>query len=305
MEELNIICIVIAVTSIVFALIFVGISMYNTRKTMNRLYKMVDDAISGNFQETTYDESIISALETRMKYYISHNLASEDSINEEKDKIKGLISDISHQTKTPIANIVLYSSLLKEMGELSKDSMELLNQICTSSEKLNFLIGALIKTSRLEVGIISVKPTDNPIEQLLKACLVQVEAKAKEKNISISTHWQKESADFDMKWTTEAVYNILDNAVKYTEEGGHINIEVKEYELFCRIDISDDGIGIPEEEQSKIFSRFYRSQRVQNIEGVGIGLFLSREILSAEGGYMKVSSKVGNGSTFSVFLPKS
>lgn len=107
-----------------------------------------------------------------------------------------------------------------------------------------------------------------------------------------------------MKWTVEAVYNIVDNAVKHTNENGSIIIEVKDYEMFCRIDIEDNGIGIAEEEQNKIFSRFYRSQQVQNIEEIGIGLFLTRKILSAQGGYMKVASKVGTGSTFSVFLPK-
>ncbi|WP_404988597.1 sensor histidine kinase [Clostridium culturomicium] len=107
-----------------------------------------------------------------------------------------------------------------------------------------------------------------------------------------------------MKWTVEAVYNIVDNVVKHTNENGSIIIEVKDYEMFCRIDIEDNGIGIAEEEQNKIFSRFYRSQQVQNIEGIGIGLFLTRKILSAQGGYMKVASKVGTGSTFSVFLPK-
>lgn len=264
---------------------------------------MLEDAISGEFQEDTYDESIMSAIETKMKYYIGHNLASEDNLSEERDKIKALISDISHQTKTPIANILLYSSLLKETDELSKDSSELLEQICSSSEKLNFLIGALIKTSRLETGIISVKAVENSVGQLLEEALAQVELKAQEKNITINGVWNKEKATFDMKWTSEAVYNIVDNAVKYTESGGHISIEVKAYELFCRIDIKDDGIGISEEEQSKIFSRFYRSQRVQSVDGVGIGLFLAREILSAQGGYMKVSSKVGKGSTFSVFLP--
>lgn len=304
MNNINILCVAIAIVSIIGALTFTGISGYNTKKTMKRLYKMLDDAISGEFQEKTYDESVISALETKMKDYISHNIASADDLGQERDKIKALISDISHQTKTPIANILLYSSLLKEMGELSDDSKELLEQICSSSEKLNFLIGALIKTSRLETGIISVKAMENPVGNLLENVLSQVELKAQEKSIDINAQWAQEKAVFDMKWTTEAVYNILDNGVKYTGDGGHINIRVKDYEMFCRIDIQDSGIGIDEEEQSKIFSRFYRSQRVQDIEGIGIGLFLTREILSAQGGYMKVDSNVGEGSTFSVFLPK-
>ncbi len=304
MDIVNIISIAIAMVSVTGALVFALISRYNMRKTMERLYKMLDEAISGEFEEKTYDESVISAIETKMKYYISHNIASEDNLEQERDKIKALISDISHQTKTPIANILLYSSLLKEMGELSEDSEELLKQICSSGEKLNFLIGALIKTSRLETGIIAVKAAENSVGEMLEGILNQIEPKAKEKDIKLHCKWENEQAVFDMKWTAEGVYNIVDNAVKYTNKDGAITIEVKDYEMFCRIDIKDSGIGISEEEQSKIFSRFYRSQMVQNIEGIGIGLFLTREILSAQGGYMKVASKVGEGSTFSVFLPK-
>ena len=112
------------------------------------------------------------------------------------------------------------------------------------------------------------------------------------------------SACFDLKWTIEAISNIVDNAVKYTSEQGKIVVSVKEYEMFVRIDIEDNGIGISEEETAKIFLRFYRSQRVSDEKGVGIGLYLTREIISRQGGYIKVSSELEKGSCFSVFLPK-
>ena len=111
------------------------------------------------------------------------------------------------------------------------------------------------------------------------------------------------SAAFDMKWTAEALANIVDNATKYTEHGT-ITISAVSYEMFARIDISDTGTGIPESEQAKIFARFYRSNSVQKQEGVGIGLYLARQIISGEGGYIKVASVPGKGSTFSIFLPK-
>ena len=108
---------------------------------------------------------------------------------------------------------------------------------------------------------------------------------------------------FTLLWTTEALANIVDNAVKYTEHGT-ITISTVSYEMFARIDISDTGAGISESEQSKIFTRFYRSKNVREQEGVGIGLYLSRQIISGEGGYIKVASAPGKGSTFSIFLPK-
>ena len=103
--------------------------------------------------------------------------------------------------------------------------------------------------------------------------------------------------------TLEAISNIVDNAIKYTPDGS-IDISMREYEMFVRVDIQDTGIGIPEEEQAKVFGRFYRSVDTGVLEGVGLGLFLARQIISGEGGYIKLSSTVGEGTTFSVFLPK-
>ena len=97
--------------------------------------------------------------------------------------------------------------------------------------------------------------------------------------------------------------NILDNAIKYTPPGGQVSVSCQKYELFCRIDVSDTGPGIPEEEQANIFQRFYRGRQVRQADGVGIGLYLSRQIIAGEGGYVKVQSTPGRGSTFSVFLP--
>ncbi|WP_404988596.1 histidine kinase dimerization/phospho-acceptor domain-containing protein [Clostridium culturomicium] len=109
-----------------------------------------------------------------MKYYIVHNSATAEGLSEERDKIRELISDISHQTKTPIVNILLYSSLLKEVVDDKECTKEILEQICTSSEKLNFLIGALIKISRLETGIISVNAIVNSVGEMLEKILNQI-----------------------------------------------------------------------------------------------------------------------------------
>jgi signal transduction histidine kinase len=168
---------------------------------------------------------------------------------------------------------------------------------------LDFLIGALVKTSRLESGIIMVNPQRGSLQTLLDAVIAQIRAKAEAKEIAIEAEATEGMAYYDPKWTAEAVYNVIDNAVKYSPRQSVIKIHAIPYELFFRIDITDEGIGIPEEEQSKIFSRFYRSPAVGSQEGVGIGLFLAREILSSGGGYIKVSSKPGQGSTFSIFLP--
>ena len=184
---------------------------------------------------------------------------------------------------------------------LPEDCTLCVKALSAQAEKLNFLVSALIKTSRLETGIITVMPKSHEIEALLHEVCRQLRPKADEKGISILAEDTDINASFDMKWTTEAVFNILDNAVKYTERGGSISIKTTACELFCCIDITDTGIGISEEEHSKIFTRFYRSLAVADQEGVGIGLYLAREIIAAENGYIKVTSRPGCGSTFSVF----
>ena len=255
--------------------------------------------MTGSFSETNFDESQLSALETKFAHYLSAAEASSQNIAQEKDKIKTLIADISHQTKTPIANLLLYSELLMEetMPASAKANVEALYK---QSEKLRFLIDSLVKLSRLENGIISLSPQQ---AALLESVVEQYTAKASEKGLSLQMQDTDAFAVFDFKWTAEALANIVDNAIKYTEHGT-ITISAVSYEMFARIDISDTGSGIPESEQAKIFARFYRSNSVQKQEGVGIGLYLARQIISGEGGYIKVASVPGKGSTFSIFLPK-
>ncbi len=220
----------------------------------------------------------------------------------ERDSIKSLISDISHQTKTPVANILLYTQLLDERGVLGEEEKKLLSSISSQTEKLDFLIQALVKLSRLENGIIAVMPKRDSVEELVGE--IDFGA-AITKGISFSVeHAPELTALFDRKWTAEALGNLVDNAVKYTPPGGRIRVSAKAYEMFVCIEVADDGMGIKEEETAKIFQRFYRSQQAADEKGVGIGLYLTREIIREQGGYVKVASRPGVGSVFSVFLPR-
>lgn len=272
------------------------------RKTMEAIEKMLDAAIAGSFSESTFDESKLSALETKFAHYLSAAEISSQNVAQEKDRIKSLIADISHQTKTPIANLLLYIELLME-EDLPASAKANVDALYNQSKKLRFLIDALVKLSQLENGIISLSPQHTALQPLLQGIAEQYAVKAAEKGLSLHLHDTDISATFDAKWTTEALANIVDNAIKYTEQG-EVTISAVSYEMFTKIDISDTGIGISESEQPKIFARFYRSKNVQKQEGVGIGLYLARQIISGEGGYIKVTSVPEKGSTFSIFLPK-
>lgn len=294
--------ILFALISIIAAFTVVLINHIRTKKTMDTLEKMIDSAADGEYSETKFDESRLSALETKFSNYLALSNTSSKNIMKEKEKIKTLISDISHQTKTPISNLILYSELIEE-EDLSEDMRSNVEAIKQQAEKLEFLIKSLVKLSRLENGILNLSPRKEEIQPMLQDIYEQYISKAMGKNLELNIEKTTSKATFDRKWTTEALGNIVDNAIKYTNTG-EINIKVHEYEIFTRIDISDTGIGISESEQAEVFLRFYRSQLVHNDEGVGIGLYLTREIISCEGGYIKLTSELGVGSTFSVYIPR-
>ena len=221
-----------------------------------------------------------------------------------------MISDISHQTKTPIANLVLYGELL-EGSELTEEQKSNVKAILTQTEKLRFLIDSLVKLSRLESGIIQLERKKTGVFPILQNVLEQIRERAAAKGLEVFLNETDVSANIDSKWTQEAIFNIADNAVKYTDKGS-ITISVTDFDMFVRVDISDTGKGIPEEDQPKIFGRFYRGTSTKSEEGVGIGLHLAREIISGQGGFIKVKSNpVQNAAapdepvtTFSVYLPK-
>lgn len=273
------------------------------KKLLERLDKMLDDGINGNFSETDYDESQISKLETKWLRYLTLSKLSQQKAEQEREKLKELVSDISHQTKTPLSNILLYSHLLQEQS-LDEQSRQLVGEIQQQTEKLEFLIQSLVKTSRLETGTFQFLPSENEIDSLIQSTIEQISPNAEKKQISVIYTSESSIAVFDRKWTQEALFNILDNAVKYSPENSKIQITVKSFELFVSIEVSDSGIGISEEELPRIFRRFYRGQNVREQSGVGIGLYLSRQIIEEQGGYIQVESKIRKGSVFKIFLPR-
>lgn len=258
------------------------------------------------------ERQIFSEAEDTLTARLQHQLlklrniltAQNQMLAQEKEQIKTLISDISHQIKTPIAAANTFAELLSD-GELSaEERTEYITTLQMSLGKLTFLTNSLIKMSRLESDIISLKPEKNSLNEIVLQAVKTVYAKAKEKGILITFECdQAFEAVLDFNWTAEAISNVIDNAVKYTPQGGFVCLQITEYPSFLRLDISDSGVGIPEEEQAKIFGRFYRGKQSVGTDGVGIGLYLTREIINKQNGYMKVSSDE-NGSTFSMFLKK-
>ncbi|MFQ9076496.1 MAG: sensor histidine kinase [Faecalimonas sp.] len=258
------------------------------------------------------EQHIFSEAEDTLTARLQHQLlklrniltAQNEMLAQEKEQIKTLISDISHQIKTPIAAANTFAQLLSDKEVSDKERSEYIATLQISLEKLTFLTNSLIKMSRLESGIISLKPERNSLNDIVLQAVKTVYAKAKGKNITITFDCEQTfEALLDFNWTAEAITNVLDNAVKYTPNGGVVGLKITEYPSYLRLDISDNGIGIPEDEQAKVFGRFYRGKQSAGIDGVGIGLYLTRDIVNKQNGYIKVASDE-NGTTFSLFLRK-
>ena len=297
---------ILAATLLVIAL-GLGVALWRVEKRqqtlLERIDRMLEQAKNGTFCEESFDETMLSRTETHFAEYLAGSAVSARNLKREQDQIKELISDISHQTKTPIANLLLYAQLLCEQP-LPEKSAACAAALETQAEKLRFLIESLVKTSRLEVGVFALHPQKTAVQPLLAKAAAEIAPKAAQKGIAVTVLPGDETvtACFDEKWTEEALYNLVDNAVKYTPACGKICLSATAYELFVRLDVADTGIGIEENEQAKVFTRFYRSPAVAGQEGVGLGLYLARQIVSRQGGYCRVRSAPGAGSTFSLFL---
>ncbi|MCI8481237.1 MAG: HAMP domain-containing histidine kinase [Oscillibacter sp.] len=292
----------VPILSAAAALLVILWDRLRTRRMLRRLARMLEEAARGDFREEDFDESLLSAVESRLASYLAASSVSARNLQGEKDAVKTLVADISHQTKTPIANLRLYAQLLEEQ-ELTEEGRALAAALTGQAEKLQDLVQSLVKASRLETGIIVQNPRPLLLAPMLESAAAQFRPKAAEKGVSLTVEPKEVLAVFDPRWTEEAVCNLLDNAVKYTPPGGSVSVRVTAYELYRRIDVADTGPGVPEADQGKIFQRFYRSPDARDADGVGIGLYLVRKIAEGQGGYVKVFSKPGEGAKFSLFLP--
>ena len=202
------------------------------RRTVQRLNNMLEQSISSGFTEEHFDETELSALETKFVRFLRGSAHTQKTMKTEQEAVKTLISDISHQTRTPIANLLVYASLLTE-SDLSPRQREQAQALLTQGEKLSFLIQTLVKASRLETGIVVPTLTLGPVAPLLEATVEQERPAAEKKKITLQTLPFAGDASFDPRWTSEALGNVVNNAVKYTPAGGRVTVSARCLRLFA------------------------------------------------------------------------
>ncbi len=278
-----------------------------SKKMYQNLLQILDRSLHGELVQNSYDESMDAAVAARLNRMVQITKTHQKDAEKERDTVKALISDISHQVRTPLTNIMLYTGLLKEQP-LCSDALHLADKLQKQSDKLDFFMKELVKSAYTEQEMIAVRPCRVSVQEIIQTACQTVELAAMKKEIVIAA--DSKAAEgltcyADRKWTIEAVANVIENAVKYSPQSSAVEISVVPYEIFICIQIKDRGIGIREEEQGLVFRRFYRSKDVKDLTGYGIGLYLVREVLSKQGGYAKIQSEYGKGTMVSLYFLRS
>ena len=269
------------------------------------LCKTLDNMMDGDEEPESVDnnETLFARINHRLTRLYQIMRENRHKVEEERQELQALISDISHQVKTPVSNLKMVTDTLLTKPVTEAEKIDFIKGVRSQTDKLDFLFQALV-TSRLETGVIRLEKKQGCIYNTVAQAMSGIVYAAEQKQIGVSITCSEDlTVAHDSKWTAEALFNLLDNAVKYTSAGGKITVTVEKWEMYVEIKVADTGKGISESNQAEIFHRFYREEEVHEQPGVGIGLYLAREIVTKQGGYIKVISELGCGSAFSIMLP--
>jgi len=274
-----------------------------TRAIFETMLLKLDMVLGGTPLEISYDESVWTVVDERLERLAGISQDRREKAASERDAIKSLVSDISHQVRTPLSNIMLYSGLLYEK-ELDIETRLLASKIHKQAGKLDFFIKELVKSSYTSQQMVTLHPEITEIEEIINISCQETELAAMKKNICIEKEISVNLCYADKKWSIEALTNILENAIKYSPENSLVKIQTTTYDSFICVSVEDKGMGINEEEQGLVFERFYRSPAVGKEPGFGIGLYIVREVLSKQGGYARIKPAPEKGTIVQMFFSR-
>lgn len=286
----------------------------NQQAQEEQLHALFDRYLSEDFSYLTDQAGLLPILndsftDTLIKLGNKLMMKTQE-LAQEQDRTKTLVTDISHQLKTPVSALKSCFSMCLE-ADTETEHNDFLKRCALQMNRLESLVTALVNISRLETSLITLQPEETLLSDILINAVNTIYEKALQKNITIEVDDSDvEDATslsllLDKKWTAEAIANILDNAVKYSPTGSTVALHLHKLYSYVRIEIEDEGIGVPKAEYNQIFKRFYRGSHpiVKRSEGSGVGLYLSRRIIEEQSGTVMVRPAVKQGSVFVVQLP--
>ncbi|KNF07673.1 putative sensory transduction histidine kinase [Gottschalkia purinilytica] len=293
------------------ALLFIVIKMFlkNIYKKIYFTSKCAENIVEGDFsiKLPEGEEGAFSKFShhfNQMSTVIESNLAR---LKDEKIFLKNILSDISHQLKTPLSSLKMFNEFMQDEDLSNEDRKKFIIKSKEQLERMEWLIKGLLKLARFEAGTIEYKKEKLLISETIKIVVEDLEVRANKKGQVIKLLGIEEKVLFlhDRKWISESISNIIKNCIEHTESGGCIKVHLEETPVLIRITISDNGKGIEKEDIPHIFERFYKGKNNIHGSGTGIGLTLSKSIIESHDGAIYVTSEKNKGTTFTITFLKS
>lgn len=272
----------------------------NQYRKINKIDKYMNKILNNDYSLDIRDyvEGDISTLKNDV-YKMTIKLKEQTELSiKDKKYLEETLADISHQIKTPLTSMYVINDILSDNDLDKKSQIEFLNKNRNQLERIEWLVTTLLKISRLDSGMVTLKRDNINIEDLINKTIEPIKIMAELKNISIETNIETTNFYLDFNWTLEALTNILKNACEHTNNNGSIKIEVNENPLYLNIKIIDNGVGISESDKKHIFDRFYKGKT--NKDSIGIGLNMAKKIINLQNGEIECISKINEGTTFDI-----
>lgn len=288
-----------AVVSLLMGVIIALVSSYLTMRPVRKVTDAMDDLAKGRF-ETRLE---LGGFEEARRISESFNKMSRELGSIETLRAD-FVNNLSHEFKTPIVSLRGFAKLLRDPALPEAERQEYLDIIIRESSRLADMADNVLALSRLEHRTIVPPPEEYDVTEQIRRCILLLESKLARRHLEIETDLQECMLRGNAELLYQVWVNLLDNAVKFSREGGHIRVTLRQGKAFVQIAIADEGCGIPAEGLSHVFDRFWQADRSRATEGSGVGLAIVRRVMDLCGGSVAVESVEGEGSTFIVTLPR-
>ncbi|WP_417085091.1 sensor histidine kinase [Evtepia gabavorous] len=298
-------CMMLCTVLILLVVLAMGIFVFLRKR--QRLYQQADKVLT-NYINGDYSchlpqnyEGGIFQIFSSVEQLATMLQSKNETEHKAKEFLKDTISDISHQLKTPLSALAMYQEIIENEPDNVGTVKQFAAKMGISLKRMEQLILSMLKITRLDMGNIIFEKNKCYVSELISHSINELTTRAKNENKQIQVDGDGEQQLIcDMAWTSEAIGNIVKNALDHTQTGGIVRITWERTLAMFRILISDNGTGIALEDIHHIFKRFYRSKHSLDTQGIGLGLPLAKSIIEGQGGVISVQSEIGNGTTFTL-----
>ena len=298
---------VLVLTASIFFLLLTVLNARRRYKRIGALADEIDRILHGgdSFRLDRFSEGELSILESELSKMTATLRQQAETLETDKLYLADSLADISHQLKTPLTSINLAVSMLSAPGLTDARRAELTRDVARSLSRMEWLVSALLKMSRLDAGTAELVREQVPVREVVNQAAAPLAIAMELRGVEFITDIS-DSAGFtgDPAWTAEALGNILKNAMEHTPAGGAVTVRAMENAIFTEITVQDTGVGFDPEELPHLFERFYRGKNASR-DSAGIGLALARMIVVNQGGAIKAGNVPTGGARFVIRFYKS